>query len=144
MDIDRDALEQVLSQADVLTVGFTLFPQRLLIDARASDDTGPMVKLVAPVASVQERYLWLGKYRGEFGMPQGFSFFVWPQTVRGLIERDGLRTMRERLAAAPGDGVEQLDQALAELRQLEVEEFRRAIRGEGHWRTLWQATNVHD
>jgi hypothetical protein len=139
MGIDHDAMNELLAQADVLTIGFTLFPQRLLIDTRATESTGPLVTIVDPVASVQERYLWLGRHRGMFGAPKAFSFFVWPHTVRGLIERDALRVMRERLMAAPGDGAEQLDQALAALRELENAEFRRAIRGEAHWKTLWEA-----
>ena len=142
MDIDRDAMDQVLSQADVLTIGFTLFPQRLLIDTRFNDEAGPMVTVVDPVASVQERYLWLGKHRGMFGAPNAFSFFVWPHTVRGLAERDALRVMRERLQRAPGDGRAQLDHALAVLRGLEDAEFRRAIRGEAHWKTLWEAQSA--
>lgn len=139
MDINRDAMDEVLSHADVLTIGFTTFPQRLVIDARWNDDAGPLVAVVPPAASLQERYLWLGKHRGMFGLPNGFSFFVWPQTVRALVERDALRVLRERLADAPGNGAKQLDEAVASLRRLEDDEFRRAIRGEGPWKTLWQA-----
>lgn len=140
MDIDRESLDHVLANADVLTIGFTTFPQRLLIDTRSGSQSGPLVTLVDPVGSVQERYLWLGKHRGEFPAPQAFSFFVWPQTVRSMVERDALQVMRRRLADTPGNGVEQLDRALDQLRTIEDAEFRRAVRGEGHWRTLWQRT----
>ena len=139
MDMDQNAFDQVMSQADVLTIGFMHLPWRLLIDTRFNDETGPMIRVVEPVSSVQERYLWLGRHRGMFGAPQGFSFFGWPHTIRGLWERDALRVMRDRLAAAPGDGVEQLDAALHKLSELENEEYRRLIRGEAHWKTLWEA-----
>lgn len=139
MEVDQDAMNHVLSSADVLTVGFSLFPQRLLIDTRATDDLGPLVQVVEPVKSVQERYLWLGRHRGMLGAPEAFSYVGWPQTIRGLIERDAMAVMRDRLARLPGDGVQQLEDALEKLRELETAEFQRAIRGEAHWKPLWEA-----
>jgi hypothetical protein len=101
---------------------------------------GPFVTLVDPVANVQERYLWLGRHRGMFGAPQGFSFFVWPHTLRYLVESDALRLMRQRLESLPGNGAEQLESALAELVRLENEEYRRAVVGADHYHTFWQRT----
>ncbi|MDZ7727458.1 MAG: hypothetical protein U5Q44_04270 [Dehalococcoidia bacterium] len=60
--------------------------------------------------------------------------------MRSMVERDALQVMRQRLADSPGNAVEQLDRALNQLRTIEDAEFRRAILGEGHWRTLWQRT----
>jgi len=139
MQIDRGAVEEVLRRADVLTIGFPLFPERLLIDTRANEEAGPFVGVVEPVATVQERYLWLGRHRGMFGAPEAFSFFVWPHTVRTLIRRDVLRTMRDRLEAAePGAGAK-LDAALEQLAALELDAMRRAIRGEGPaWKSIWE------
>lgn len=138
MNIDREALEEVLSKADVLTIGFTLFPQRILVDTRTNTDTGTFAGMVDPVATVQERYLWLGRHRGMFGAPQAFSFFVWPHTVRGLIQQDALRTLKARLASLDGDGLAQLERVLDQALALESEEFKQAIRGQGQWKTLWQ------
>lgn len=135
IDIDRAALEQVLTQADVLTIGFTLFPQRLLVDARSNDRQAQLVTMVEPVASVQERYLWLGKHRGTFGAPEAFSFFIWPQTVGNLRDRHLLATLEARLEPA---AVEALGQALATAAQLEREATQRAILGSGEWQALWQ------
>lgn len=142
--IDQEAVNELLEKADVLTIGFTLFPQRLLMDVRSTVDgsVGPLVTLVDPVATVQERYLWLGRHRGMFGAPQGFSFFVWPHTVRHLVESDALRLMRQRLDTLPGNGAQQLEAALGQLVALEKDEFRRAVVGADHYRTLWQRTPV--
>ncbi|MCK9519411.1 MAG: hypothetical protein M0R74_10390, partial [Dehalococcoidia bacterium] len=96
IEVDMDAVQQILGTADVLTIGFATFPERLLVDTRSTPETGPMVAVVPPVANVQERYLWLGQHRGAFGMPKGFSFFVWPHSIRGLNERDVLAPLRER------------------------------------------------
>jgi hypothetical protein len=139
IQIDQAAIDEILTSADVLVIGFTLFSERLLVDCRTNADTGPMVAVVEPLGGVQERYHWLGRYRGIFGMPEAFSFFAWPHTVRSLEERNILAKLRERLAANSSDGAELLDRALAKLREMEDVAFRQAVAGEGPWKTLWQA-----
>lgn len=139
MQLDENALRQVLEQADVLTIGFSTFADRLIIDTRFTDDEGPLVAIVQPVANVQERYLWLGKERGRFGAPQNFSFFVWPHTVRGMVERNALAPLRARLAAASATANDDLDRALEQLRSLEHQAMAHAIRGGDGWHTLWAA-----
>lgn len=138
LEIDVDRVHEVLRQADVLTIAFSTFPERVLFDARFSDDEGPLAAIVEPVASVQERYLWLGKHRGNFGAPQAFSFFVWPHTVRSMVERDVLAPLRARLAAASPDANAAVDHLLEQLLERERQAMAEAIRGEGPWRSLWQ------
>jgi hypothetical protein len=133
-----DAVNEVLDRADVLTIGFTTFSERLLIDARASGADGPMVAIVGPVGSVQERYHWLGRHRPGFGAPEAFSFFVWPHTVRTLRERDVLAVMRDRLASTSNDAIAVLDQVLERLSELESDAFRAAIRGDEPWKAVWE------
>lgn len=138
LEVDVEAVHDLLRRADVLAIGFTLFPERLLIDTRTSDEEGPLVAIVAPVATVQERYLWLGKHRGNFGAPEAFSFFTWPHTVRGMRERDILGPLRSRLSAVSNDGGHMLDQALAKLAGLEQNAIREAINGGESWRAVWE------
>lgn len=137
--IDRDAVEEILRNADVLVVGFALFGERLLIDTRTNAETGPLVAIVEPLGGVQERYHWLGRHRGMFGMPEAFSFIAWPNTIRMLQDQDVLGTIRHRLALNSNDGPEMLDKAIARLRELEHDSFRAAIRGDLPWKTIWQA-----
>ncbi len=139
IEIDREAVEELLTSADVLVIGFTLFGERLLIDTRTNPETGPMVAIVEPLGGVQERYHWLGVNRGMFGMPEAFSFFAWPGTIRMLDEQNILGTIRERVAATSNDGGETFDRAIATLRRMEMAAIRGAIRGDAPWRTLWQA-----
>ena len=134
-DIDLEAMEKLLSQGDLITIGFTLFPLRLLVDTRTNDTDGQWVGLVEPVASVQERYLWLGRHRGSFGTPEGFAFFVWPQTVRGLVERDLLAPLRQRLTP---DAAAALDEALRQALELERQAIAAAVRGTDAWPAIWQ------
>jgi len=134
--IDIEAMENLLSRGDLITIGFTLFPLRLLIDTRTNETDGQWVGLVEPVASVQERYLWLGRHRGSFDSPAAFSFFIWPQTVRGLIDRDLLRALRHRLSPEACDA---LDSALNQALELERQAIVDAVRGTEAWPAIWQA-----
>jgi len=139
LTIDQRAIDHVLANADVVTIGFTALAPRLLIDTRADSEHGPLVTIVEPVRNLQERYLWLGRHRGMFPAPRDFTFFVWPHTVRLLRETGALDVVRRRLEILPGGGAHQLDRAIEELTKLERDTFRSAIRGEGPWRTIWAA-----
>ena len=139
LEVDLNAVNDVLQRADVLTIGFTVFPERLLVDTRTLPDAGPLIAVVGPVASVQERYLWLGKHRGQFPAPQGFSFFMWPHTVRNLVERNVLGVLRDRLRLVSSESDEVMEKTLARLLDLEEQAFHRAIRGDEPWQTLWKA-----
>lgn len=137
IEVDYDALNDLFHRADVLTIGFALFPERLLIDTRSTAGEGPMVAVVAPVTSVQERYHWLGQHRPQFGAPEAFSFFVWPHTVRRLIEQEVLAPLRARLDSVSGDGGAVLEEALATVGELERHAIAAAIRGDQPWTTVW-------
>jgi hypothetical protein len=138
LDVNMDAVNEVLARADVLTIGFTTFAERLLIDARSNSSDGPMVAIVGPVGTVQERYHWLGRHRPSFGAPEAFSFFVWPHTVRTMRERDVLAVMRDRLAATSSDAPAVLEKVLERLGELEADAFRAAVRGDEPWHSLWE------
>ncbi len=139
LSFDMEALDHLLATADVLTIGFVGFPERLLIDTRHYQWDGPLVALVGPVDTVHERYAWLGKHRGSFGPPEAFSFFVWPRSVRALVEDDVLAGMRRRLAAVSTGSDAALDDLLQKLLELEKDSWRGAIRGDERWATVWAA-----
>ncbi len=134
IDVDVAALNELLQKADVLTIGFTLFPERILVDVRSSEQQGNLATMVEPVTSVQERYLWLGRHRGAFGAPQAFSFFVWPHTVKSLIARDLLAPLMARLDP---DAARQLDTALREALRLERAAMVKAVTGDESWPAIW-------
>src|SRR3990170_5966441 len=118
--INLDELRKVVEECDVFTVGFRLFPQRLIVDTRSSGEEGPMVEVVEPVNTVEERFFWLGKRRPSFGMPEQFTFFVWPHSLRFLAECGVVENIRQRLGTAEQPEVARaVDKALAELERLE-------------------------
>ena len=135
LTIDEAALEKLLTGADLITIGFTLFPERLLVDTRKNDGEGQFADMVEPVANVQERYMWLGKHRSGFGAPEGFAFFVWPHTVRGLIERDLLAPLKHRLT---DEALADLEVALATAVELERQAMIEVVKGSDRWPAVWE------
>ncbi len=133
--VDLEELKNVVDNADVFTIGFRLFPERLIIDTRSEGDAGPMVRIVEPVTSVEERFFWLGKERPQFGAPQRFTFFVWPHSVR-YFEESGLGDIvRQRLASEDAD--RQLAESEQELVSLEHRAEVDAILGR-NYHSLWE------
>ena len=135
--IDLDEVRKVVDECDVFTIGFRLFPQRVIVDTRSAADEGPMLELVEPVNTVEERFFWLGKRRPQFGMPERFTFFVWPHSAGfldacGLVERIGERLGR----AERPEMAEALGKAMDELRRLEREAVQAALSGQDY-HTLW-------
>ena len=136
--VDMSAVDEAIDRADVLTVGFRSFPERLIVDSRRNEAVGPMVRVVEPVGGVEERMFWLGRNRPQFGLPEQFTFFVWPHSIE-LFESLGLNATL--LSHVGGDGTAQLAVALDELRRLERASQRASIDGD-QWRTLWDAQST--
>ena len=138
-------ITEIVRHADVFAVSFRLFPERLLIDTRYDDDdpTGkcslPMVAIVDPVESVQERFFWLGQHRPSLGMPKSFQFFFWPHSVRYIEESGVWDRVRNRMISSRFAGArETCDDALRDLYAREHAATVEAIRGP-RYETLWEA-----
>jgi hypothetical protein len=144
--VDLGQVEEIVNGADVFAIGFRLFPERVLIDTRhdSSDPEGPsglpMVAIVDPVATVEERFFWLGQHRPSLGTPENFMFFFWPHSIR-YLEESGLWDMiRRRLAGSGFEGAEEtVDAALRDLERREYRATCAAIKGET-FQTIWART----
>jgi len=140
--VDIKEIETVVQEADVFAAGFRLFPERLLIDPRHNDEEMPMVAIVDPVATVQERFFWLGQHRPSLGMPGSFEFFYWPHSARYLQESGLWQAICDRIVASGFNGArETCDEALRDLIERERRATVEAIRGT-HYQTLWSAREV--
>ena len=135
--VDVAEVRKAIAEADVLIVGFPGFLERLLLDSRSSAEAGPMVCVVEPVGGVDERMFWLGRNRPQFGMPQRFTFFVWPHSMTFMQDSGVVDALRDSVAT--GDGPAQLAAAVEDLKTLERAADRAAVDGRP-WRTLWHAT----
>jgi hypothetical protein len=143
--VDIAEIEHIVKHADVFTAAFRLFPERLLIDTRhdPSDPDGasgtPMVAIVDPVVSIQERFFWLGQHRPSLGMPESFEFFFWPHSTLYLEESGLWHMIRDRIVHSGFAGArETVDAALRDLIVRERAATIDAITGSQH-ETLWSA-----
>jgi hypothetical protein len=135
--VDFDEIGRLIKSADVFTVGFTAFAERLLIDSRSNDTETPLVQVVQPKGSAQERVRWLYRRRPSLGTPQTFSFVAWPHSPAFLVESGVWDMLRDKVGASLDPQVEtQCDLALKRLHNLDREATIALITGE-HCTTLW-------
>ena len=141
MMVDLEELKKVVDNADVFTIGFRNFPDRLIVDTRSGGDVGPMIRVVEPVATVEERFFWLGKERPQFGVPERFTFFIWPHSIR-YFEDCGLGDMIRHRVYPLDENAEighQMGEAMIRLITLERQSEYDAIHGR-NYHTLWERT----
>lgn len=143
--VDLSDIREIVTQGDVFTIAFRLFPERLIIDTRFDEKEPegpsgtPMVAIVDPVATVQERFFWLGQHRPSLGLPEDFRFLFWPHSIRYLEESGIWQLVRERLGATRFHrATATCDDALDDLLRRERGATIEAIRGERH-HTIWSA-----
>ena len=138
--IDVDEVRRVIDAAEVLVVRFSVTDRRLLVDARTNENFGPMIKVVAPVASGEERFKSLKILRPRFRTPERILTFQWPRHARALVESGLWDHLARRVVGLGGaETAAQCDEALRELireeRKVEVE----AIKGSERFKTIWPA-----
>jgi hypothetical protein len=137
--VDLAEIEETVRTADVFAVSFRLFQERLLIDTRHDGEEIPMVAIVDPVNSVQERFFWLGQHRPSLGMPEHFMFFYWPHSIGFLRESGVWPKIVERVVGSGFSGAgETCDAALRDLMERERTATLEAIQGQ-RYETLWSA-----
>ncbi|MDO8689719.1 MAG: hypothetical protein Q7R39_06860 [Dehalococcoidia bacterium] len=135
--VNVSQVTRVVDEAEVFVVGFMLFPERLLVDARATPDEGPIVKIVPTVSSLDERYQWMRENRPNFPLPERLIFFVWPRSVSALERLSIWARILDRLESL-GSGVGQdCARALLELQRLERAQAVAAVAGDGYG-AIWE------
>ena len=137
--LDYDAILKTVRKADVIAFRFVTVPMRLLIDNRFTDNDPPMLKLVPPAGSAEERFKSLKKLRPRFRLPQKISAIWWPRYINGVVESGIWDAIVQRNIDNGFPAIAaQCDELLCELRRMERMEMVNAIGGEGY-RTLWPA-----
>mgnify|MGYP005838909643 FL=1 len=137
--IDLDEVHKVVDTADVLVVRFALIQRRLLVDARTREGEGPLVRVVPPAASIEERFKSIKQLRPRFPVPERLMSFVWPRHVQTLVTSGVWDRIVDRLVDLGHVGTqEQCDLALEQLRREERAEEIGAILGADHYQSLWE------
>lgn len=142
--VDLDAAEEAVSEADVMVIGFDFMADRLLLDLREDSHrhTPPLIEIVEPLNSAQERAVWLSARRPSVSPPERFVFFVWPHTIEYLEASPVLDGVARRIDADHGlDMRVELDAAARELRRRERHHTLSAVRGHEGFETLWARRN---
>lgn len=138
-NVDIRDLCTTIGISDVLVIRFITLSQRLLLDFRATTAEGPLVRVVEPVRSVEERYQSLQRLRPHLPEPDRIVAALWPRFAASMTETPAWDEIMRRVADAGfPESVRAAGDAFAELVALERAEQRNAITGEGY-RTLWSA-----
>lgn len=139
-DLEPDLREilRSIDTAEVLAVFFPLLGKTLLVDARFDGTEGPLIKVVAMVGSVEERYKSLKKLRPRFPRPEGITIVPWPRYIESL-RRLGVwdQLVQRMVSLGQVAAVQACGEAYQELLRLERLEVVGAIKGQGY-HTLWE------
>ena len=139
-NIDLVEIASTVRTNDVIAIRFVAVGQRLLPDFRTTEIDGPLVRVVDPVKSVEERYRNLRKLRPRFGPPERIVAIWWPRFASSLETTGVWKEVMERVSESGHvDSVRAAEDTLAELIQMERAQQKDAVRGDG-FRTLWSAS----
>jgi hypothetical protein len=140
--VDFEEINKLVEAADVFTVGFATFPERLIVDARANEFETPMVQVVEPARSARDRLNWLNRRRPSLGSPEAFSFFAWPHSPSFMVQSGVWDRIRNRVERGDTQVQVQCDLAIKQLLNLDRDATLALLRGE-HALTLWPR-DAHD
>ncbi|MBI2766219.1 MAG: hypothetical protein HYX53_09940 [Chloroflexi bacterium] len=135
--IDLSDISSTIRASEVVTLRFVAVGHRLLLDFRTTELDGPMVRVVEPVKSIEERYRSMRRLRPRFAPPEKIVAVWWPRFVHSL-KTTGVwdEIMRRVSDTGHVDAVRNAEDALQALIELEAEQQHSAIRGQG-FKTLW-------
>ena len=97
-NVDLQDILSSLATADVVVMRFVTIGQRLLFDFRASGIDGPLVRVVDPVTSVEQRYKDLQRLRPRFPLPERIVAIWWPRFARSLRESSAWLEVMTRIS----------------------------------------------
>jgi hypothetical protein len=141
--LNLDDILHTIETADVVRIRFLLLEKRLLIDNRYNEFEGPLIRLVNRSGSSEESFRNLKRMRPRFPLPDKMTAIWWPKYVNTLSTSGVWAAIVARISNTGfSDAISQCDEVLRELRQLERQEVRNAISGEG-FQTIWQRQQTH-
>ena len=135
--VDLDDLAKLVSEADVFTVGFANFPERLIVDTRSDMNETPMVQVVEPASGPRDRLAWLQRRRPSLGAPRAFTFMAWPHSPSFMRDTGIWDRIREQVNADTDLNIDsQCEQAIRQLQNLDLQATLAVLRGD-RCLTLW-------
>ena len=139
--LDIEEMGRVVDNAEVFVVRFHVIARRLLIDARSSDDGPPIIRLVMPVTSAEERYRYLQRLRPKASLPDHIAVLSWPRYIEVMRDTGLWSRIVRRLVALGGEAIERrCAEVYSEIRAAERAEVVAAILGSEGYESLWERT----
>lgn len=137
--IDIAEMARVIDEAEVLVIRFQVVSQRLLLDTRTGDDQPPLVELVAPVSSAEERYRYLARARPGLPLPDDITVLAWPRYIEVMRDSGVWQRIVERMTEAGGPEMARVcERVYDEVRRAERAELSAAIVGGEGYESLWE------
>ena len=137
--LDMDEVARVIDSAEVLVIRFAILDKRLLIDARTSEQEGPIIAVVPKANSVEERFKSLKKMRPRFPLPDKIMSFMWPRHMDTFRNCGLWAKIEARMVSLGGEQMaERCQQVYEELVRQEKAEVLAAIRGGEGYQSLWE------
>lgn len=137
--VDLDEVLRVIDTAEVLIVRLHLVEERLLIDFRSKPGVGPLITIVPRAESLEDRFRSIKKLRPGFAFPEKVMSFRWPRTTAVLLVSGVWQHIVDRITDIGGiETKEACGKVMEMLFVKEHAEVQAAIRGSGHYQTLWQ------
>jgi hypothetical protein len=137
--LDLDEVARVIDSAEVLVVRFAILDKRLLIDARTTENDGPLITIVPKASSVEDRFKALKKLRPRFPLPDKIMSFMWPRQMETFKASGLWEKIEGRLVSLGGEQMLPACQSVfEELEHEEKAEVVAAIRGGETYQSLWE------
>jgi len=137
--IDIEAIKVVLETTDVFVIRFSYIHQRLLVDTRLGEDDMPMIRLVTPANSAEERYRYLRTTRPELELPTQITVFHWTQSIKMLRILGLWQVLEKRFFEDAGlQAVNDAKLIYQEALKLEKIDIQLAISGGEGYETIWE------
>ena len=143
-DIDIDAINENVAEAEVVTFYFPMLRRTLLVDTRLLPSEGPLVAIVPMARSSAERFESLEQLRPALPRPRSITMIPWTRRIQSLCRAGVWDGLQSRLLAVGGvKSVQAANECLGELRWAEQTELAHAITGVGY-RTVWGSAGAGD
>lgn len=136
---DMDEVLRVIDSAEVLVIRFAILDKRLLVDARTSEQEGPVIAIVPKAGSAEERVKGLKQMRPRLPLPDRIMSFMWPRQMETFRSSGLWGKIEERMVSLGGESMsEQCQKVFMELARQERAETLAAIRGGEDYQSLWE------
>ena len=145
MEQRDEFITQVLStidEAEVTTIFFPNLNKALVVDARASLEEAPLLRVVNQVNSMEERMASIEKMRPGLGRIRSIAGIPWTKSIRSLSENEVMNRVESRLINAglePYAAQQACAEAFSKLAQVEYLQWVDLIKGVNPlYKNIWQ------